>query len=562
MILFTQMIQHLRKKDSLIIAFIAVIVIYFLLAKLFAIFNYHYIMDEFCDLSIASELFRGALPFKEIAFHPRPFVFNYILTFPFYFTEDSLWILWFNRFLFFIINLGILFSIYKITFYYTREPVRSWFAVLLAVTAIPFIFNGCRIRCDLINSFLYLLVYWSLLTRWDELKASITEGIILGLSFLVSPKAVYYILFYFIFLATIFIFEKPRMFTVKRFASATISLLGVSIFYVSFVFLIDAWPEFYRDNIERAFQVGILSDTYNSFFYLRKFALQNIVSIVLFFFALFSMLFKWKTSLIKRHDILMCINVLGLLAIIFLHKAKFPYFFLLIIPLLASFTAIHLPMHLKKGLLHIFFVTIVSVSAYPIYLSERIWWKSAAYQNEIIRACESYLLPSETYFDGIGMVFMREKAAHFDMTVRNITEYYHGSYPRIVPQLIDKQCKLIIDNYRMKKLSGIEREFILNNYVPIPQNPHHILIPGKVLRPEHNEFEISIEGPYQIIDTGNSRLLIDDKPVITSVHLFKGKHKYSIGGQQKIVTLIYSSFNRYKGQFYHARPEIYLKYIW
>ena len=521
-------------------------------------------MDEFVDLSIAADLYRGLIPFKDIHY-PRPFLFNYLFSLSFCFLNNSLWILWFNRFLFFLINIGILFFVYRITCYYLKEKIFAWFSVLLVSTAVPFLFNGCRIRSDVINSFLYLIVYYDLLIHWKKPKFGFIEGGILGVSFLISQKAVYYVLVYFLSIFLLAYVEKRKDLW-ERLKRGALGFLCVLAIYLSLILTIGASSDFFKTNIQRAFYVGIISNTYNSFKYLGLFASRNIVSVLLF---LFSFLLQLKFSLYHRFqkgtselqktpNNILLIHVVVLFGILFLHKAKFPYFFVMSIPLLAVFISFQMQTFLSKSKL-LFISIVIAVSLIPLFLSLFLWKKTASYQFELIKAAEKCLDPGDSYFDGIGMVFLRPKASQLNLTRRNISEYYHGKYPRLIQELKNKQCKLIISNYRIKKLKEPENSFINNNYIQIPKAPH-ILIPGKILPRDKSNFEINIEGNYILLKSSDVKIKIDGREVNDKIYLSRGMHYFSLEEYKEPIVLAYESFGRIKKDIKYFRDSVYLLY--
>lgn len=554
-----KMNTHFQRENKWFCYLILGIFLYIFLAKAIAIFHYHYIMDEFVDLSIGADLYRGLLPFRDIKFN-RPFLFNYFLSLPFYFMNNSLWILWVNRFWFFLINMGILLLVYKITKYYLKKTSQAFFSILLVGTTIPFLFNGSRLRCDVTISFLYLLVFYFLLIHWKQPKWCFLEGSILGFAFLISQKAVYYILLYFFSLLLIMLFEKEKKVWLKQIAMGLLGLISILGSFIFWVWIKGLFFRFYQDNILRAFHTGIRSNVYNTFHYLLRFVYQNIFTFFLLFFSLWCYLRKGKDILEDKPNLLLGVHALGLIGITLFHKARFPYFFLISIPLLAVFTSIQIKPLIKKST--IFPLLLVGlVAVYPLFFSCMLWKNSAGYQYELIQACETYLHPEDSYFDGIGMVFSRKKASQLNMTQRCINEYYQNKYPRLIPEWIQNQCKLFILNYRIKNLKNPEKLFISNNYLQTPENSH-ILLPGKILKSNETEFEIFIEGSYKILNNQENKIIIDQKEVSDSIYLSKGKHSYSLDDKHDHAILIDVSVDRYKKKPKHWRSKVYLLYSW
>jgi hypothetical protein len=537
---------------------ILVIIGYVLIAKLIAIFRYHYLMDEFVDISIGADLFRGLLPYRDIQF-PRPFLFNYILSLSFHLFDTPLWVLWFNRFLIFLTNVAILFLVYKTTKYYTKKVTPALLGVLIVATTTPFLFNGCRLRCDVINSFLYLLVFYSVLTRWEEHRWAAMEGGFLGLAFLISQKSAYYFLLYYFCLMMTRWIENNKSLWWNRVVFSTIGLLVVWGIFAFWLWVQGSLPYFYQQNIQRAFHVGIQSDVYNTYQYLLRFGVRNLPSALLLMLA-FACLFRWKKSFSKpRPNLWLIIHALGLIGVLFFHKARFPFFFLIAIPILGIFVSVQ--MHTFSKAFRISYLVVGLVAAYPLYLSTNLWKNSAGYQYEVLQACEAYLRPEDSYFDGIGMVFTRKKASQLNMTARTIREYYDGYYPRLIPQWIHNQCKLIISNYRIQKLKDPERSFISHNYLPVSESSH-IMLPGKLLAPDNIELEIHIEGTYKVLKSLVTNITIDGREITDTVYLHRGKHRYSLESDQNSVVLIDSSVDRFQKRMKHSRNQIYFAYSW
>jgi len=139
--------------------------------------------------------------------------------------------------------------------------------------------------------------------------------------------------------------------------------------------------------------------------------------------------------------------------------------------------------------------------------------------------------------------------------------YHQGTCTRLILELTQNQCRLIIQTYRIGKLKDPERSFIFENYVPVTQTSH-IMLPGKFLRPGETELEIFIEGTYKVLQGSRKGIRIDKREITDMVHLSKGTHSYSGGSHQNSVVFFCSSIGRFEKKINHFRSQVYFGYSW
>lgn len=152
---------------------------------------------------------------------------------------------------------------------------------------------------------------------------------------------------------------------------------------------------------------------------------------------------------------------------------------------------------------------------------------------------------SDVIFDGTGLYIFRPHAYFYSNLVKGIRMLIkNGTIPNNIPEnLVEKQCKIVIYDYRIRDLPNDIQEFLRTNYVRIMDEVH---IAGKQLTKEELSdqpirFRILVPGTYTVERKEKSAdVFIDGKPCGQNIFLSRGEHVLTFEGNLNGVTMTLS----------------------
>lgn len=153
--------------------------------------------------------------------------------------------------------------------------------------------------------------------------------------------------------------------------------------------------------------------------------------------------------------------------------------------------------------------------------------------------------PNDVVFDGTGLYVFRPHAYFYCNLVKGIRMLIKNeTIPNDIPKnLIEKQCKIVIYDYRIRDLPDDIREFLRENYVKIMDG---VYVAGKQLTEDELldqpiRFRIFVPGTYTVKTKEEStEVFIDGKPCGEDIFLGPGSHALTFEGDLDEVTLTLS----------------------
>ncbi len=343
--------------------------------------------------------------------------FYFLLNIPYLLFHDSVLVLIFEKILFYLISLGIFYFCYKILKLYQIEK-KSIFAFFIVLLLFELVFGQTfRIRADNLSLLFFLMLfYFGLKDPNDTPLQTLKLFSLCLLTFLSTPKAIYFILCFSLFhvyhqlnwfkkVKSVLIFLLLPLF-IPLFSAFILNLFGSS-------YLMDAYTNailYYLNSFSHlSFQSNYLS--IDSFYSLIRSITRSPIHFIFIFYALFLGM-KFRKQLAKNVYILLPICFMGLLFVVF-HNQKLTFFinsmllpvflFSVVIFLKTScFLSLNLERHYiaKASVLVLFLVnSIMQVSQLTIR-------QNGLKQISIISSLQTYFnqFPESDIYDGIGIL--------------------------------------------------------------------------------------------------------------------------------------------------------------
>ncbi len=218
--------------------------------------------------------------------------------------------------------------------------------------------------------------------------------------------------------------------------------------------------------------------------------------------------------------------------LIYLHPAPWPYNFIMAIPFLGLWAPLA-PRALARrdpGRSALILGGLTLVLALSVIRNLGYLDNHNGVQNQIVRYAEALLEPGDTYADGIGMVVNERRAGRRDWWARfGILRILDGAKQgnfELVDAVFADSPKLWILSYRTDALSDVLEPYFANAYVPIFPN---VLIAGVELTREHAvAFQAYWPGEYQLYRADgtptDTSFALDGRRGSGIVRLGKGEH--------------------------------------
>ncbi|WP_434722980.1 DUF7055 domain-containing protein [Mesorhizobium sp. RIZ17] len=241
---------------------------------------------------------------------------------------------------------------------------------------------------------------------------------------------------------------------------------------------------------------------------LRRFVLQTLARnyvLYVFCFAGMALALAQIMKLDERRRIALIFSVV-ITVLVFAHDQPWPYVFIMALPFMSLWS-----LALLDGIANrvrylriawIALATAVSISFVANLLYLRI---DNAAQLELVARAESLLAPDERYFDGIGILPNRMEPTTLWLDVHYVLKTLRESGRSEAYSVLSKSPpKLILWSYRMDYIYPVVAPLILNSYVRIAPN---LRIAGVLLQSgERKIFDVPIAGSYALYNEDGSQL--------------------------------------------------------
>ncbi len=429
-----------------------------------------------------------------------------------------------------------------------------------------FLERSIRVRADVLSTSFSLIALWVLVSRLT-LPRLLAAGVGLGLAFITTQKAVYFVLAFAVALIARHLREEGLglssvlALTQRALVSATGFFLPVLIL-VSAMYRLGALEELFQQCIIYGASAGLASQAYaNIWMYLVQTVWRNPAFWIL---GLSGALVLARVGL--RRDareggqatdpqagpaLALAFWTLAMFLLLLQHTAKFPYLFLNIAPALAvsGHYLLRLLMtgdasweRLRRtrwrravgaGAL------LVLLAAHPIlhhvrgFESDLIWRQKA-----IMDRVDLLSNPEDAVFDGVGMAVTRRKATPYSLTVRWFSERAAGAPFAVLPWIDARQPVVMILNYRIRSLSPRERDYLNSHFLPEWAN---IWVVGTAVHhqgegPTKVDIDLLTTAEYAVEARDLSSVRLDGRPVRRRERLSAGRHEVLVEGpRQNIV---------------------------
>lgn len=506
----------------------------------------YFIMDDFLCASFSGEIYSGMRPHIDFTqaktswgFYPYAAIHAA--------SGSSEFVLILSR------HVSLAYALLSLAFVYliskkiaVNDKAGLW-AVFWTLSCSTFLEHSFSIRVDMLSTMLSLAAVYSYLflsSRWRY----ILSGLILGVAFCVTQKSIYFIIsFSFAHFAS-----SKRNDLKRRFLEYLYWAASAGLVFVVYVLVMGAGGH-YKTVIDQVLfsstlmKVALSVEYPNmSQFYWQTFS-RNFSFYTLGIGWLLVTLGRWKQ--IDRRKKFISVFAASLLLFVGMHKAPWPYTFLLIIPYLGIFIgyfsfcigqAIRRS-SMKLILLVPVVVVLASVCTFATQRGLDRLDATSARQMSVVRVAEGMLSEKDTYFDGIWMINSRRHATP-DILQRadllTVLDRWKEEKSRLLSQMIESKCKVVIYNYRLFALPDDFKNFVTKHYLPVFSN---VFVSGYSTRAHRGHFSVIWPGKYALAIRGESeRLIIDGREIGRSdrtIDLSAGEHHIDFSGNGEVVLM-------------------------
>lgn len=541
--------------------------------------------DETQHLHATWAVTQGQLPYHDFWENHTPLLY-YCLSPLILLLDEGVEIIFIARGIMFLLVLGILYATYKIakTCYGTQGAILG---VLLLTYMVTFTTMTIETRPDipltlleLVSLYLFIKAFQSNVEMDAEVVVKkdskvpaqkfrqspfIISGFCLGIAFLFSPKA----LFPFTALSLAFFISgclhgniriilqyiKPWFFFCAAFCSPILLCLvfftihGAHTDFIEWIFIHNfTYPDRFspiRGMLKSENIGGWVMIIGGIFITVRDFMRQGAISIT------------------QGTPLVSCLVIV--LIYIFLMPAPYPQTQLLFLPLAAMYGGIFLKRIAEKafstwnnplntttpqviykflylGALTACFFTGIFMPFHSLLSKAKSFYKTNEGQLKTMEYVLEVTSPNDVVFDGTGLYVFRPHAYFYSNLVKGIRMLIKNeTIPNDIPKnLIEKQCKIVIYDYRIRDLPDDIQEFLRENYVKIMDE---IYVAGKNLTEDELldqpiRFHTFVPGIYTVkIEEENAEVFIDEKSCSENIFLSPGEHVLTFEGDLDEVTL-------------------------
>ncbi|MBK7950853.1 MAG: hypothetical protein IPK00_19360 [Deltaproteobacteria bacterium] len=156
-------------------------------------------------------------------------------------------------------------------------------------------------------------------------------------------------------------------------------------------------------------------------------------------------------------------------------------------------------------------VVLATATALPRLLREL--GRTNTPQHHLLERVHALTDESDRVLDLAGLYFRADAYPIYVMTGAHFARYQRGDYPALAPWLREHGLDLFVVNYRMKWLTGADREFLQTNFVRVEPN---VFLSGRDLDGlaigETRQLEVTRAGLYRF--DGEGVLLVDGEPFV------------------------------------------------
>ena len=359
----------------------------------------------------------------------------------------------------------------------------------------------------------------------DKARTIIIAGILSGLSFLATQKAVYFNVALGLALVADAAIARRYVDGIKR---GGWLVLGWALPIIAYCFVFggaDPLP------IARNLVLGpveVATTGANAYGGLRHYVVQTLVRnglLYIFCFAGMIMALRRITSLNEPRRVALIFSVV-ITALVFAHNQPWPYVFLMALPFMAlwSLELVDLATADKRYVRIAWLALGIAVAASFVRNLDYLQFDNKV-QLELVTRAEMLVGPDETYFDGVGMLPNRPEPTTLwldrNYVLKTLHERANSEAYRV---LANSPPKIILWSYRMRDIYPVVAPLIQDSYVRVAPN---LRMPGRRLKlGEPAIFDVPLAGNYALYSaTGTPQqgtVEIGGKEFDSTIHLERG----------------------------------------
>jgi hypothetical protein len=529
-----------------------------------------FIMDELVDIHRGCQVGKGFKIYSEVKWGiiPRTPLMTYLISAVTKLANNSFStailarkLMWFGTVI-----------IFFLTYLIARQVNGSYtavLAILLLCGFTTFLDRSIRIRADLISTLFSLPGLWAVVYPSLHPLFLGVAGFFLGLAILTTQKAVYFVVAFAVALVgrQIIIFGLNAQSFKKIGLNSLIAIAGFAVPTLSFLLWIHfsgRMEQFLDQCFFHAAKIGFVADTYrDTWKFLWQTVLRNPAIWCLGLAGIFILLFegiqnKGNPLFSENKDetfgprIALSLWTLSMFVLTLQHTVKFPYFYLNIAPSLAICASlllghfIFLVIKFKQRLNWTHIVSALLVS-YLLLIVPFIHHKKnlktdlIRVQSAIMDRVDSITDPEDAVFDGIGIAVTRRKGTPYSMTARWFDERRAGANYDVIESLKKSQPKVLIWNYRVKRLRKDERAFLDTHFILDWANVYVVgtTVSHKGPEPTKEKINLLSSSKYAILAKDRQKIRIDRKIPGSVEFLTAGIHDVVIIGENQKLQLKY-----------------------
>lgn len=524
-----------------------------------------FVMDELVDTQLAVQVSRGVRMYVDQPYERMPLM-TYLLAALHDSERGSFEAAIAGRRFFFFVSLAAVALVWC-----AARPLLGARAAMLAPALLlafsNFLERSLRIRADSLSSTFALAALLVLLLPRPRAWQLASAGVALGLAFVTTQKAVYFVVAFAVALAWRTAAEGARPAQLARRLLRDGGLAAAGFFLplaalAAAMARLGALEPFLRQTLLYGAEVGLVATTYrDTWIHLAETMERNPG---IWFLGLAGALVlayegRGPSADVRRRPALAAAGAwtLTLLALLLQHTAKFPYVFLNIAPGLAICGSVLLA-RLGRGAFagsspldwrQIAWLagTAATLVAFPVYHHVRAFRSDLIWgQRLVMERVDAVTEPTDAVFDGIGIATTRAQATPWSLTGRWVQERRAGREYPVLDWLRRTQPRVLIRNYRLDALMPAERRFLDRHFV---QDWANVFVVGAALEAfggadPPREIDLLAAAEYALIAADLRRVSIDGRPARPFERLAAGGHTLSVAGEPQRVVLLLASAAR------------------
>ena len=445
-------------------------------------------------------------------------------------------------------------------------PLWTLPTLTLLLSYSTFLERGLRIRADVFATLFALVALGTVCAPKMRKGALFFSGVALGLSFISSQKAIYFVAAFAAALIARHLSCSFRTAWKRVLVDGSVSSFGFSLPLL----ILSAWywrqgdlQTFIDQTVVSGAHVGLFSDVYEDTW---RFLGQTIRrNSALWIFAGLGIVELLRS--VRRQDgskpelrgprIALVAFALVQVAAYLQHTVKFPYIFINISPTLALVAVFGLQgvvravgdrsaqstRRLVGGALGIGLAMIVLIGGVVHHVRHFSRTSLRNRQEQTMNFVDELTVPTDAIFDGVGMAVSRRKATPYSMTVRWFAESI--DHQLILAEVEASAPPIMILNYRVRKLPSQTKKWFVSHYL---QWEGKIWVAGMLVDHESDEEAISryeVDLPaatrYLVPLIEQTRVWVDGKAMIEGgLFLSEGPHSLEVSGPSGPILLIHA----------------------